>query len=80
MLDNIVVGYIWQKYPVLFIISVNFDEVKYILRSYQFIKTIKARSLSEKNFKVHIDTLKNTFDGLNRECFSAEDFWFYTNS
>jgi len=78
--DNQTIGYVWQKHPLIFVISRYADEIKKLLKEYGYITYIEASSLTDEKFRMD-DHLKNDCAyGLTNEAFSAEDFWFHTNS
>lgn len=80
--ENEVIGYVWKKYPLSFVVNKYLKDVQDLLGEYGFVVFIEVKSLVDKMFKISSDSLENVFqgEGLNRECFSAEDLWFYTNN
>lgn len=80
-ISNSPVGYLWRKYPVLFIVDKYQTQVVEISSSYGFVSIIFARDLNLKAFKLDYQALVDYLDyGANYEKFSATDLWFHTNS
>jgi hypothetical protein len=51
------------------------------LAKFDYVGIIEVNSLTDKNFKINYNDLKDILDyGVNYDAFSAEDLWFYTNS
>jgi hypothetical protein len=79
--EGTLVGYLWKKYPLLFIEKKIRGDFNELLNDFEFIVVITVDSLTEKCFKVDYSMLKDTLDyGVNYDAFSAEDLWFHTNS
>lgn len=79
--DDKIIGYIWKKYPLIFILAQYSDEIKDNLKDYDYITIVEVKSLIDKEFKINYDELKGEIDfGLCYDGFSIEDLWFHTNS
>ena len=75
------IGYIWEKYPLVFIKSQYSVAIKDLLAEEQSIVFIDANEMTEKVFVINYEVLKDYIDhGLSDDGFSAEDFWFVTNT
>jgi hypothetical protein len=75
------VGYLWRKYPLLFIKEEYSTDIKALLSQYSYIEVIEVNSLTEPIFKANHVTFKDILEpGVNYDAFSAEDLWFHTNS
>lgn len=81
LLDNNIIGYMWEKYPLVFIKAQYSDSVKRLLTEEQPIVFIDVNDITEKAFIINYSALKDYIDyGLSDDGFSAEDFWFVTNT
>lgn len=81
LLDDKIIGYMWEKYPLAFIKSQYSDSIKSFLNEEQPIVFIDANEMTEKVFIINYEALKDYIDyGLPDDGFSAEDFWFVTNT
>lgn len=77
--ENKVIAYIWKKYPLIFINSKWLNFFSECLNAFQYITFIDTENLHMKEFTITQNDLNDIIDeGLNKRCFSAEDFWFYT--
>lgn len=81
LVNNKVIAYLWQKYPLGFVNSEYMSIMENLLQSYGFVTLIETSNFEKKIFKIDYEELKNEIDyGLNSDRFSVEDLWFYTNS
>ncbi|WP_142686761.1 hypothetical protein [Chitinophaga polysaccharea] len=81
LLGDEIIGYMWEKYPLVFIKSQYSDSIKSLLSEGQPIVFIDADEMTEKAFIINYEALKDYIDyGLPDDGFSAEDFWFVTNT
>ncbi|SKD09631.1 hypothetical protein SAMN05660461_5520 [Chitinophaga ginsengisegetis] len=81
LLGDEIIGYMWEKYPLVFIKSQHSDSIKSLLSEGQPIVFIDANEMTEKVFIINYEALKDYIDyGLPDDGFSAEDFWFVTNT
>lgn len=79
--ENETVGYLWKKYPLLFIKDAYSAEMKIVLAQYNYIEVITSNNLTEPIFKAAYPNFKELLEpGVNYDAFSAEDLWFHTNS
>jgi hypothetical protein len=80
-IDKLEIGYIWRKYPFMFILSKHLDLIKWVLDIYPFLVIIKVDRLTEENFTlIFNDILINRVSStINVKGFSANDFWFYNS-
>ena len=79
---GVVIGYIWQKYPLMFINEDYGDEITKFFKELNYIILIKTNDLTNQEFTINMDDdLMNSIDyGLETKSFSANDFWFHTVS
>ena len=80
--NNIVIGYLWKKYPLL-IIERNYQNIISLnTNQYPFLCTIIVENLDKKNLKLDYNILKNQLSDweIDYNKFSANDLWFNTNS
>jgi len=78
---DVVVGYVWRKHPLILVDSGYEDRIKLCLKEYQFISFIAVKSLYETELSIDDGILKDEIDlHFNKDAFSAEEFWFQTNS
>jgi len=81
LLDDSLIGYMWEKYPLVFIKSQYSDSIKSLLNGEQPVFFIDVNEIIEKAFIINYEVLKDYIDcGLPDDGFSAEDFWFVTNT
>lgn len=81
ILDNNVIAYLWQMYPVIICIKQNTQKIKSELMIFNYIIFIEAENFKNKEFKFDYKYLNiNTICVPSSEIFSADDIWFYTNS
>src|SRR5690606_21030035 len=79
--DEKVVGYLWKKYPVLFLQSGYFDKISSTVKNCKYLSLILVNDLDSNFLKLDFTDLKDYFeDGLDYSKFSATDLWFQTNS
>jgi len=79
--EDSLVGYLWKKYPLLFIESRGKEKINELLTKFDYIVVIVVNNLTDKNFQLNYSEFKDILDyGVNYDAFSAEDLWFYTNS
>ncbi|WP_333662216.1 hypothetical protein [Chishuiella changwenlii] len=78
--DNITVGYLWNKYPLLFIDSRYLSLLSDTFNENNDLTIISADALHSDLFRMD-DDLMILFDSyINLNSFTAEDLWFGTNS
>ncbi|GGE91482.1 hypothetical protein SAMN05443634_11213 [Chishuiella changwenlii] len=78
--DNITVGYLWNKYPLLFIESRYLSLLSDTFNENNDLTIISVDSLHSDLFRMD-DNLASLFDSyINLNSFTAEDLWFVTNS
>ncbi|NLR62518.1 hypothetical protein HGH93_30785 [Chitinophaga polysaccharea] len=79
--NDSVIGYMWKKYPLVFIKSPYNDAIKELLQEEQPVVFIDVNDVTEKAFVIDYRVLKDYIEyGLADDGFSAEDFWFVTNT
>jgi len=77
IINNIVVGYIWQKYPLVVVENKISSEIKDI----EGIYFLEVDFLDVNLFKIEDDSLKVYFENFNNlNSFTMEELWFQTNS
>ncbi len=75
------VGYVWQKYPLLFVESKYVNSMQSIFSATPHLSVIQINDLAEVAFQLDYKNLSDYLDyGVNYEAFSATDLWFITNS
>lgn len=75
------IGYLWEKYPLLFIQSNYLDNIKYDVEDYSFLSIISVDDLNTNVLKLNYDELTEHFEyGIDYNKFSVTDLWFHTNS
>lgn len=81
LVDDNIIGYMWEKYPLVFVKSQYSNSIKNLLNEEQSIVFIDVDEITEKAFIIDFEALKDYIDyGLPDDGFSAEDFWFVTNT
>lgn len=81
IINNIVVGYIWQKYPLVVVENKISSEIKDILKDIEGIYFLEVDFLDVNLFKIEDDSLKVYFENFNNlNSFTLEELWFQTNS
>lgn len=76
-----VIGYLWQKFPIIFIIEEYFDIIYKDLQHENYLSIIKVESLITTKLKLNEVLLNAVFGVQFDDCnFSVDDLWFYTNS
>ena len=80
LLDSVLIGYIWQKYPLIFIKEDHVDELMIFTKEFKYIVLIKSNDLESEEFSMNLDEeLVNRINyGIDPKNFSATDFWFHT--
>ncbi len=78
IINDEVVGYIWEKYPLIAIEHRVISQIGSILKNIDEIHFIEVESLSRDLFKIESDEI-NSIVGYYGT-FTMEDLWFYTNS
>lgn len=78
--ENRIIAYVWKRYPLMFVDDKSILVVKNIIADKYKLVSISSPDLEEDIFKIDEDFHLIDFDtGFNKESFSAEDFWYYTN-
>lgn len=81
IVDSSPVGYLWKKYPVLFIQSNYLNKLKGQDGISTFLSVIVVDDLNAEVLELNYFDLKDYFEyGINYSKFSATDLWFQTNS
>lgn len=81
IIDKKPIGYLWKKYPVLFIQEQFLSSLNSILKSYSYLCVITVEDLNAQILKIDERVLKDYFEyGIAQDKFSATDLWFQTNS
>jgi hypothetical protein len=72
------VGYIWRRYPLLFITDDYADKIKKSLPEFDYIVWIIVNSLESEEFTIDMDQqlTARIASWMNTNAFSACDFWF----
>ena len=80
-LNNNIVAYLWQKYPLLFVNSSYLNNLRFFFDDYNFIVIVESENFNKPEFTITEKNLDKEIDGrINFESFSVEDLWFETNS
>ena len=77
IINDEVVGYIWEKYPLIAIENRVVSQIGSILKDVDEIHFIEVESLSRDLFKIESDEIISI---VGYGTFTMEDLWFYTNS
>ncbi len=81
IIDEKPIGYLWKKYPVLFIQKGYLNKVKTIIDNYTYLSSIIVDDLNTEVLKLDYVDLKDYFEyGIDYSKFSATHLWFLTNS
>ena len=81
IVDKRPIGYLWKKYPVLFLESDYLNKVKTLIENYTYLSSIIVNDLNAQIFKLEYADLKDYLEyGVDYSKFSATDLWFQTNS
>lgn len=79
--DDKIIGYLWNKFPLAFVISQYVNDISISLKAFDCVIFIEVNNLTSKELKIDYNDLKDKIDfGIDYDGFSAEDLWFYTNS
>jgi hypothetical protein len=80
--NDVLIGYIWHKYPLIFIKEDRADEIELFIKELEYIIVIKSKDLVSEEFSIDVD--EDLFNRINyfrnTKNFSANDLWFYTNT
>jgi len=80
-IDRKSIGYLWKKYPVLFIKSDYLPMVKEAINALTYMSPIVVDDLDAEVFKLsYVDLTDYLEYGVDYNKFSATDLWFHTNS
>jgi hypothetical protein len=77
IINDEVVGYIWEKYPLIAIEQRVISQIGSMLKDVDEIHFIEVESLSRDLFKIESDEIISI---VGYGTFTMEDLWFYTNS
>ncbi|BAU56159.1 hypothetical protein MgSA37_04356 [Mucilaginibacter gotjawali] len=80
LLNRGVVGYVWQKYPLIIIDERCTAEIKGSIDELKYIVVLESKDLTRQEFTIDTDEEITSRIGyrLDTKNFSANDFWFYT--
>ncbi len=74
------IGYIWQKYPLIFIREDYANEILPFINELSYIVLIISKDMATAEFTMDVD--EDMFNRIgyirNTDSFSATDFWFHT--
>lgn len=71
------VGYIWKRYPLIFISTGCADSVQHILRNYDYIVYIEGVDMVTNLYKINYAEVTDILNyGMDNDSFSACDMWF----
>jgi len=80
LFNDKLIGFIWQKYPLIFIKEDHADELTVFIDEFKYIILIKSKDLITPEFTLDMD--KDLTDRIGSwtdiKGFSAEDLWFHT--
>jgi hypothetical protein len=78
--DGIPTGYIWQKYPFVYVKADYAREMKKFINDLKYIVFVETKDLTAEEFTIDMDDdLTNRISyAVNTKGFSANDFWFHT--
>lgn len=78
--ENCGIAYVWQKYPLMFVVDKSILDVNNVIADKFKLVSISSPDLDSEIFKIDEDFNLIDFEyGFNRQSFSADDFWYYTN-
>ncbi|MGD1841116.1 MAG: hypothetical protein ACFB0B_09495 [Thermonemataceae bacterium] len=74
-------GYLWSKYPVIFVSASQWELINYLKDAYRLMAVIDVEDLKQKEFQLNHAVLKDYLEeGVHYTKFSVSDLWFYTNN
>jgi hypothetical protein len=75
------IGFIWKRYPLIFIIDEDAKPIENLLKDYDFMTFIEVADFKAEILKINYQEFKDRIEfGLNQDQFSVYDFWSATNS
>lgn len=81
IIDKKPIGYLWKRYPVLFIQSDNLNKLNTMIENSEYLSSIIVDDLNAEVLTLDYNGLKDYFEyGVDYNKFSATDLWFQTNS
>jgi hypothetical protein len=81
IIDKKPIGYLWKKYPLLFIQRNYLNKVKIVIENCKYLSSVTVDDLNAEVLKLDYDDLKDHLEyGEDYGKFSATDLWFQTNS
>lgn len=79
--ENITIGYVWRKIPLLVVKAGSVPNIKDFLMDLVPIAYLEVDSLENELLKIDSKELLKYIDAnINPESFTAEELWFNTNS
>jgi len=79
--ENIPIGYLWKKYPLMFIQSNYLNTFKDIMETNAYLSVVVVDDLNAKVLEIDYLNLKDFFEyGIDYSELSVTDLWFQTNS
>lgn len=79
--DDLVIGYLWRRYPLVFFRTDKVSLIHGWQVPYPMVVLVSTEDLYQETFMISAELVpKLHLDGLNRSCFSAQDFWFFTSN
>lgn len=81
IIDKKPIGYLWKKYPLIFIQRNYLNKVKIVIENCKYLSSVTVDDLNAEVLKLDYDDLKDHLEyGGDYGKFSATDLWFQTNS
>jgi hypothetical protein len=81
IIDQNPIGYLWKKYPLLFLKKNKLNIISAIIARYSCLSVVVVNDLNEDFLELDYDSLQDYIEyGIDYGKFSATDFWFQTNS
>ena len=77
-LNEKLVGYIWKRYPLIFISTECAGNVRDVLLGYEYIVYMEGVDMVTNLYKINFAEFTGILRyGMNNDSFSANDMWFY---
>ncbi len=78
-LSDKIIGYIWRRYPMIFTLTSQLDDIRIALKNQLYIEYITTTDLNNEDFVLDEDPEINDVISyiICKSGFSASDFWFY---
>jgi len=79
--EGIIVGYLWYKYPMLFVLKTYKDGISLFLNQYEYLTIVETEDFIKAEFRLDYIALQERLEyGANYNSFSVVDLWYFNNS